>query len=119
MSKTWTLTGKVSISKTVAVDTERICGMWDSIRVEGNTPMSTLCTQQFATPEHFDRWEAHAKVCDVYTLKYIIKDCYSAAEAMKGFNPIREGFYLDQAATYGMELTRRNRELPAGLRHRI
>ena len=39
MSKTWTLTGKVSISKTVAVDTERICGMWDSIRVEGNTPM--------------------------------------------------------------------------------
>jgi hypothetical protein len=83
------------------------------------TPKPMLCTQEFATPEHFARWEAHAKTCDIYTLKYIIKDCYSAAENMKGFNPIREGFYLDQAATYGMEITRRNRELPAGLRHRI
>ena len=82
-------------------------------------PMTTLCTQQFATPEHFERWESHAKTCDMYTLKYIIKDCQSAAVNMKGWNPIREGFYLDQAATYGMEITRRNRELPAGLRHRI
>ena len=81
--------------------------------------MTTLCTQQHATPEHFERWESHAKTCDMYTLKYIIKDCQSAAANMKGWNPIREGYYLDQAATYGMEITRRNRELPAGLRHRI
>jgi hypothetical protein len=74
---------------------------------------------EFATPEDFQRWEDHAKVCDAYTLKYIIKDCFSAAEAMKNGNPIREGYYIDQACTYGMELTRRNRELPAGLRHRI
>jgi hypothetical protein len=93
--------------------------LWDYKRVKGTTPMSTLCTQEFATPEHFDRWESHAKTLDAYSLKYIIKECYSAAEAMKGFNPIREGYYLDQAATYGMELTRRNRNLPAGLRHRI
>ena len=38
---------------------------------------------------------------------------------MRGWNPSREGYYLDQAATYGMELTRRNRELPAGLRVRL
>lgn len=74
---------------------------------------------KFATPEDFQRWEDHAKSCDAYTLKYIIKDCQQAEKAMRGFDPIREGYYIDQACTYGMELTRRNRELPAGLRHRI
>jgi len=78
-----------------------------------------LCTQEFATAEHFSRWESHAKTLDAYSLRYVIRDCQQAADAMKGWNPVREGYYLDQAATYGMELTRRNRELPAGLRHRI
>lgn len=73
----------------------------------------------YAMPEDFQRWEDHAKTLDCYSLKYIIKDCYSAAEAMKNGNPIREGYYIDQACTYGMELTRRNRQLPAGLRHRV
>jgi hypothetical protein len=81
--------------------------------------MSYNPTRDSATAEHFARWEAHSKTLDVYTLKYIIQDCISAAENMKNWNPIREGFYLDQAATYGMEVTRRNRELPPGLRHRI
>ena len=80
---------------------------------------ATQMIQDFATPEHFERWEAHSKTLDMYALKFIIKDCISAAENMKGWNPIREGFYLDQAATYGMEVTRRNRKLPAGLRHRV
>ena len=61
-----------------------------------------------ATPEHFARWVSHSKMCDTYTLRYIINDCKSAAENMNNWKPIREGFYLDQAATYGMELTRRN-----------
>jgi len=26
---------------------------------------------------------------------------------MRGWNPIKEGFYMDQASTYGMELNRR------------
>ena len=87
------------------------------IKSNRNRPM--LCTQEFATAEHFARWEAHAKTLDSYSLRYVIRDCQQAAEGMKGWNPVREGYYLDQAATYGMELTRRNRELPAGLRHRI
>lgn len=73
----------------------------------------------FATAENFARWESHAKTLDCYSLKYIIQDCKQAADNMKGWNPIREGYYLDQMATYGQELTRRNRELPAGLRHRV
>jgi hypothetical protein len=72
-----------------------------------------------ATAEHFDRWESHAKNCDIYTLKCIIKDCREAAENMKGFSPAREGYYLDQAYTYGAEIHRRNKDLPSGLRHRF
>jgi hypothetical protein len=71
-----------------------------------------------ATPEHFARWEAHAVKLDSYSLRYIIADCQKAAANMRGWNPSREGYYLDQAATYGMELTRRNRNLPPALRHR-
>ena len=73
----------------------------------------------YALPEDFARWEQHSKTLDCYSLKYIIQDCHKAAENMKGFNHNREGYYIDQACTYGMELTRRNRELPAGLRHRV
>lgn len=72
-----------------------------------------------AKPEDFDRWEAHAKLCDSYTLKYIIKDCQQAAANMRGWNPAREGYYIDQSCTYGMELTRRNRDLPPALRNRL
>ena len=27
---------------------------------------------------------------------------------MRGWNPVKEGFYSDQAATYGMELNKRS-----------
>lgn len=62
-----------------------------------------------ATPADFATWEARAKTMSVAELLYTVKDCQEAAEAMKGFNPDREGFYIDQACTYGMELTRRQR----------
>ncbi|MFZ9888699.1 MAG: hypothetical protein ACO3JL_14460 [Myxococcota bacterium] len=71
-----------------------------------------------ATERDFSRWEAHAKTLDAYSLRYVISDCKQAAAGMCGWNPSREGYYLDQAATYGMELTRRNRQLPPALRHR-
>jgi len=82
--------------------------------VEISNPMRP----QYATPEDFQRWRDHAKTLDCYTLKCIIEDCQSAERNMRGFDPVREGYYIDQACTYGMELTRRNRK-PAGLRHRI
>lgn len=61
----------------------------------------------YATPADFAKWEAHAKTLDTYALRYTIEDCQQAAKNMQGFNPEREGFYLDQASTYGMEYTRR------------
>jgi hypothetical protein len=71
-----------------------------------------------ATLADFDRWEAHAKTLDNYSIRYIIKDCQQAAANMRGWNPAREGYYIDQSCTYNMVLTRRNRDLPASLRHR-
>lgn len=76
-------------------------------------------TRDAATPEHFSRWAEDAKTLDAYSLRYIIKDCQQAAEAMKGWNPVREGFYIDQMCTYAAELNLRNAQLPFGLRYRI
>lgn len=63
----------------------------------------------YATPEDFAKWEADAKTLGNYALRYVIKDAQQAAQNMKGFNTVREGYYIDQACTYGMELTRRLR----------
>jgi len=52
-------------------------------------------------------WEADAKRRNISELRYIIKDCREAEQAMRGGNPEKEGFYSDQAATYAMELGRR------------
>jgi hypothetical protein len=72
----------------------------------------------YATPEDFAKWRAHAETLDTHALRWSIADCRHAARNLRGWNPEREGYYLDQAATYGMELTRRNRQLPPALRHR-
>lgn len=64
---------------------------------------------EYATPEDFATWEARAKTMTMAGLAYTVRDCQQAAEAMRGWNPIKEGYYIDQACTYGMELTRRRR----------
>jgi hypothetical protein len=76
-------------------------------------------TRDAATAEHFSRWAEDAKTLDAYSLQYVIKDCKAAAESMKGWNPVREGYYIDQMLTYAAELNLRNAQLPFGLRHRI
>lgn len=62
-----------------------------------------------ATASDFSKWEAHAATCDTYSLRYIIRDCQQAAENMRGWNPSREGYYLDQSYTYAAELQRRKK----------
>lgn len=66
-------------------------------------------TANYATAADFTAWTERAKGMTVAALLYTINDCRQAAEAMRGWNPIKEGFYMDQASTYGMELTRRCR----------
>ena len=60
-----------------------------------------------ATAADFTTWGERAKSMTVAALLYTVNDCHKAAEAMRGWNPIKEGFYMDQASTYGMELNRR------------
>ena len=60
-----------------------------------------------ATAQDFSKWEREAKKLFIDSLRYVVKDCQEAAQAMRGWNPKREGFYLDQASTFGQELTKR------------
>jgi hypothetical protein len=58
-------------------------------------------------------WENKAKACDVDQLRFIIKDCRTAQQAMQGWNPEREGFYSDQASTFTTELNKRTKRKAA------
>jgi hypothetical protein len=62
---------------------------------------------EYATPADFEKWRARAETMSLAELRYTAKDCREAEAAMRGWNPIKEGFYSDQAATYGDELRRR------------
>tara|TARA_Y100000589_G_scaffold285229_1_gene284608 strand:- start:272 stop:514 length:243 start_codon:yes stop_codon:yes gene_type:complete len=64
---------------------------------------------EYATPADFTAWEAKAKTMTFRELVYTVRDCQEAEKAMRGWNPVKEGFYSDQASTFGMELTRRQR----------
>ena len=61
----------------------------------------------YATAEDFRRWEEQALQMSDAQLQFAATDCRKAEEAMRGWNPIREGYYSDQAATFGDELRRR------------
>ena len=61
----------------------------------------------YATPEDFSKWRSHAETLDTHSLRYIITDCRKAAANLRKVNPVREGYYEDQAFTYADELNRR------------
>ena len=61
----------------------------------------------YATTEDFARWEAKAKAMSDAELIWSARDARAAAEAMRGWNPIAEGRYDDEAHTYGDEIRRR------------
>jgi len=60
-----------------------------------------------ATAADFANWEAKAKTMTMAELFYSARDARAAAEAMRGWNPIAEGRYDDEAFTYGDEIRRR------------
>lgn len=61
----------------------------------------------YATAEDFATWEERAKGMTDAELLWSAQDARRAAEAMRGWNPIAEGRYDDEAHTYGDELRRR------------
>jgi hypothetical protein len=73
---------------------------------ESTAPEPTMIAT-YATAEDFTRWEAKAASMTDAELIYSARDARQAEEAMRGWNPIAEGRYSDEACTYGMELARR------------
>jgi hypothetical protein len=61
----------------------------------------------YATAADFANWEAKAKDMTTACLLWSARDARAAAHAMRGWNPIAEGRYDDEAFTYGDELRRR------------
>ena len=61
----------------------------------------------YATAQDFANWEAKAEGMTDAELLWAAQDCRKAEAAMRGWNPIREGYYSDQASTYSMVLRRR------------
>ena len=60
-----------------------------------------------ATAQDFATWEARAKGMTMAELIYSAQDARQAEQAMRGWNPIAEGRYSDEASTYGDEIRRR------------
>ena len=60
-----------------------------------------------ATAEDFARWETKAASMTDAELLWSAQDARKAEAAMRGWNPIAEGRYSDEASTYGDELRRR------------
>jgi hypothetical protein len=60
-----------------------------------------------ATAADFTRWEAKAATMTDAELLWSAQDARQAEAAMRGWNPIAEGRYSDEACTYGDELRRR------------
>ena len=75
--------------------------------IQGQRPNPRIMIATYATAADFTTWGERAKSMTVAELLYTVNDCRQAAESMRGWNPIKEGFYMDQASTYGMELNRR------------
>ena len=64
-----------------------------------------------ATASDFLRWEEKARSMTVAELLWSARDCRQAEAAMRGWNPIAEGRYSDEACTYGDELRRRRQRV--------
>jgi hypothetical protein len=69
--------------------------------------MSYTPIRRHATVEDFQRWEALAQGMTVAQLYYAAADCRKVEAIWRNVDGMVEGFYSDQAATYGTELFRR------------
>ena len=66
-----------------------------------------MAIRRHATAADFQKWEDQAKSMTVACLVYSAADCRKVEAIWRGVDPMVEGFYSDQAATFGMELARR------------
>ena len=75
----------------------------DSSSTHHTKPMA-----RHATENDFRNWQEQAQCMTDAELVYAAKDCRAVEALWRGVDGgIVEGFYSDQASTYGMELTKR------------
>ena len=67
--------------------------------------------RRHATAEDFQNWENKAKSMTAAELKYAAKECREVASLWRGVDGMVEGFYDDQASTYGTALRRLQMEM--------
>jgi hypothetical protein len=63
--------------------------------------------RRHATADDFRNWESKAKTMTIAELMYVAKECREVAALWRGEDAVVEGFYDDQASTYGTVLRRR------------
>ena len=67
----------------------------------------TTRAQKIMDALDFTRWESAAAAMTDAQLFYAARDCRQVEALWRGVDGVVEGFYSDQAATYGTELYRR------------
>lgn len=70
--------------------------------------------RRHATAADFTRWETAAASMSDAELRYAAADCRKVEALWRGMDGMVEGFYSDQAATYGTELHRRRQRMTIG-----
>ena len=78
------------------------------IHFRSRSPQTPMIRRN-ATAEDFQNWEAYARTLTDAELIYAARDCRKVEAIWRGHDPVVEGFYSDQASTYGMELSRRRK----------
>ena len=74
-----------------------------------------VAQQKHATAENFVTWERKAKAMTDAGLEWSMKDCRETA----AIQPWNECYYLDEFATYSMELRKRQAKRAKRNRHAI
>lgn len=69
--------------------------------------MTNATASRYATAKDFNNWEERASQMTDAQLLYAIKDCSLCVRSFREFDPLAEGFYLDQLSTYQHELSKR------------
>lgn len=70
---------------------------------------TTTMIRRHATAEDFRNWEAYAEKLTDAELFYAARDCRKVEALWRKHDPMVEGFYSDQASTYGTVLARRRK----------
>lgn len=68
------------------------------------SPLAYVPLRRHATVDDFKKWESKAKTMTDTELRYVAAECREIASLWRGHDEVVEGFYDDQASTFGTVL---------------